>query len=204
MVRAHDGGMSEAAAAEKPAAAPAAGGGGNKLLLLIVLVVNILIAGGLAFVVISGQKNAAAHAAKAEGEAEGEGHEGGEAAAEEGHESSEGEAEGGHAKKGSSKFGPLVEVGTFVANLQSATGASRYAKVALHVEAANEEAKAVVEAAVVPIRNEALVYLSGLQAEQVIGAGKIAFLQDELQKRMTAIFGKNVIKRVFFSEFVIQ
>ena len=198
----HSGSMSEAAAAEK-APAPA-GGGGNKLLLLVVLVVNVLIAGGLGYVVITNQKSnaaAAAGAAKHEGD-EGEGHEG----------AAEGEpeaaaAEEGHAKKpggGSGKFGPLVDVGTFVANLTAAGGASRYAKVSLHVEATNEDAKAKIEAAVVPLRNEALMYLSGLQSDQAIGQEKIRAMQEELLKRMTALLGKNVIKRVYFSEFVVQ
>jgi flagellar FliL protein len=187
--------MSEAAAADK-APAPK-GGGGNKMLLLVVLVVNVLIAGGLAYVVISNQKSAAAAAAAAakhgaEGEEGGEGHE---AAA---------EGEDGHAAKGGTKFGPLIEIGTFVANLTSANGQSRYAKVALHVEAVNEEAKATVEAAVVPIRSESLLFLSGLSAEQVIGQEKIRQLQEDLQKRLTTLVGKNTVKRVYFSEFVVQ
>jgi flagellar FliL protein len=184
--------MSEAAAAEKPSA-PA---GGNKMLLLLVLVVNVLIAGGLGYVVLSGQKNAAA-AKPAAGH--GEGH--GEADAEE--EPAE-EESGGHAKKGSSKFGPLVEIGTFVANLTAPNGASRYAKVGLHVEATSDDAKLKVEAAIVPIRNEALMYLSGLQADQAIGQEKIRLLQEELLKRVGALVGKNTIRRVYFSEFVIQ
>jgi flagellar FliL protein len=189
--------MSEAAAADK-APAPK-GGGGNKMLLLIVLVVNVLIAGGLAYVVISNQKSAAAAAAAAakHGAAEGEGEEGGE-----GHEAA---AEGeGHAAKGGGKFGPLIEIGTFVANLTSANGQSRYAKVALHVEAVNEEAKVTLEAAVVPIRSESLLFLSGLSAEQVIGQEKIRQLQEDLQKRLTTLVGKNTVKRVYFSEFVVQ
>lgn len=172
------------------------------MLLLLVLVINVLMAGGLAYVVISGQKNAAA-GAKPAGE-HGEGH--GEAEAASGGEEHEAEESGdGHGpKKGSSKFGPLVEVGTFVANLTAPNGASRYAKVGLHVEATNDDAKLKVEAAIVPIRNEALMYLSGLQADQAIGQEKIKALQDELLKRLTALVGRNTIRRVYFSEFVIQ
>jgi flagellar protein FliL len=198
----HSGDMSEAAAAEK-APAPA-GGGSNKMLLLVVLVVNVLIAGGLGYVVITNQKNnaaAAAGAAKHE-DGEGEGHEG----AAEGEAEGEPEAAEGHGKKGggSGKFGPLIDIGTFVANLTTAGGASRYAKVGLHVEATSEDAKAKIEVAVVPLRNEALLYLSGLQSDQVIGQERIKVLQDELLKRMTALVGKNVIKHVYFSEFVVQ
>lgn len=180
------------------------------MLLLIVLVVNVLIAGGLGYVVISNQKTAAAAqaavaaAAKHKGggeDGEGEGEEGHEAAAGE-HEE---EGEEGHSKK-AGKFGPLVEIGSFVANLTSAdrTAPPRYAKVSVHVEAANEDAKAKVEAAVVPIKAEALMYLSGLTPEQVIGQEKIRWVQDELQKRMVGVVGKGVVKRVYFSEFVVQ
>jgi flagellar FliL protein len=192
--------MSEAAAAEK---APAPPGGGNKMLLLIVLVVNVLIAGGLAYVVISNQKTAAAAAAALS--AKKEGGEAAEGEAAEG-EAAEAPAEEGHAaKKGAGgKFGPLIEIGTFVANLTSASGQSRYAKVALHVEATNEDAKTKVEAAVVPIRSEALLFLSGLSAEQVIGQEKIRQLQEDLQKRLGELVGKNVVKHVYFSEFVVQ
>lgn len=190
----HSAAMSEAAAEKAPAPA---GGGGNKMLLLIVLVVNVLIAGGLAYVVISNQKTAAAAAGAlkhTEDAAEGEGHEA--AAAEEG--------EGHGAKGGAGKFGPLIEIGTFVANLTTPNGQSRYAKVTMHVEGVNEDAKARIEAAVVPIRSESLLFLTGLSAEQVIGQEKIRQLQEDLQKRLTELVGKNTIKRVFFSEFVVQ
>ena len=173
------------------------------MLLLVVLVFNVLIAGGLAYVVLSGQKNAAA-AKPAGGHGEGHGEEAEAEGGGEEHEEPAEEESSGHGKKSSSKFGPLVEVGTFVANLTAPNGASRYAKVGLHVEAANEDAKVKIEAAIVPIRNEALMYLSGLQADQAIGQEKIRALQEELLKRLTALVGRNTIRRVYFSEFVIQ
>lgn len=181
------------------------------MLLLIVLVVNVLIAGGLGYVVISNQKTAAAAqaAVAAAAKHKGDGEEG-EAEAEEGHEGggeAKEEEEGeGHAKKAGGKFGPLVEIGSFVANLTSSVpnGPPRYAKVAVFVEAANEDGKTKVEAAVVPIKAESLMYLSGLTAEAVIGQEKIRGLQDELLKRVNGVVGKGVVKRVYFSEFVVQ
>jgi flagellar protein FliL len=184
--------MSEAAVAEK-APAPA---GGNKMLLLMVLLFNVLIAGGLAYVVISGQqKQAAAPKAHAEGEEAA----GGEEAHAEGEEAEP--AAEGHAKKGA--FGPLIDVGSFVANL-GGPASKNYIKVALHVEAVNEESKATVEAAIVPIRSEALLFLSGITPDQAVGQEKIRALQDELLKRLTVLVGKKTIKRVYFSEFVVQ
>jgi flagellar FliL protein len=157
------------------------------MLLLVVLVFNVVIAGGLAYVVISGQKQAAAAARPAADGEEGEGH-------------ASGEDEDGHA---AGTFGPLIEVGSFVTNLGS-PAAKSYIKVALSVEAVNEDAKAKVESAIVPIRSEALLFLSGITPEQAVGQAQIRALQDELLKRMTALVGKKTIKRVYFSEFVVQ
>jgi flagellar basal body-associated protein FliL len=204
--------MSEAVA-EKAEKAPAAAGGGNKKLLLIVMVVNVLLAGGLGYVVISGRSHAAeaakasAHGATkhgddAEGEAEGEG-EGKEEEAE-GKEEEE-EEEGDDKKAKHSKFGPLIEIGSFIANLSGPPGmASRYAKVSLHAEALNEEAKLRIEAAVVPLKAEALMVLSNAKAEDVIGQEKIIHLTEELLKRSNKLLGKKSIKHMYFSELVVQ
>lgn len=196
-------GMSDAAADKKDDKAPAAGGG-NKKILIIVVAVNVLLAGGLGFMFLSGGKDKAAegakggHAKKAAGEHE-EGHdeeEGGE------EEEAEGEEGDGHAK---SKFGPLLEVGSFVANLQSLPGQPpRYIKVAVSVEALNEEAKVRVESALIPIKTEALMLLSNAKPEDVVGQEKIIALSETLAKRANKLIGKKSIKRVYFSELVVQ
>lgn len=204
--------MSEAAA-EKAEKEPAAGGGGNKKLLIIVMVVNVLLIGGLAYVVIS-SRNAAATAAAAalkqahpakhgDGEeeaAEGEGKDEKEEAAE---EPAEGEGDKKDAKHG--KFGPLLEIGTFVANLSTPPGEQgRYAKVTLHAEALNEEAKTRIEGALVPIKSEALMLLSNAKPEDIIGADNIKKLADEMVKRSNKLLGKKSIKQIYFAELVVQ
>jgi flagellar basal body-associated protein FliL len=193
--------MSDAAAEKKDGdkAAPAAGGG-NKKVLIIVVAVNVLLAGGLGFVVMSGKsqsgEQAKGHAKKAAAHEDGE--EGGE---EEADEEGEGESEG-HAK---SKFGPLLDVGSFVANLQSAPGQPpRYIKVAVSVEAINDEAKVRVEGALIPIKTEALMLLSNAKPDDVIGQEKILALSETLTKRVNKLVGKKSVKRVFFSELVVQ
>jgi flagellar basal body-associated protein FliL len=192
--------MSEAAA-EKPGAAPAAGG--NKKLLLMVLIFNVVIAGGLAYLVVSG-RNKPAEKAKHE-DAAGEKAEGGEGEAE--GEEAEGEAKEGEAKgsKHPGKFGALVDVGSFVANLASVGSApARYAKVNLSIEVANEEVKKNVEIAIVPLKSEALMYFSNAKPDDVIGQDKIRAIGEELKKRFNALLGKNTVKRVFFAELVVQ
>jgi flagellar basal body-associated protein FliL len=196
-------GMSDAAAEKKDEKQAPAAGGGNKKILIAVVAVNVLLAGGLGYVVLS-NKNQPAEQAKAghkkaaegeEGE-EGEGHEGGEEA-----EAEEEEGEG-HAK---SKFGPLVEIGSFVANLQTPPGQTpRYAKVSVAVEAINEEAKLRVESAIVPIKTEALMMLSNAKADDMVGQERIMALSDALMKRVNKLIGKKTIKRVYFSELVVQ
>lgn len=190
--------MSDAAADKKDDKAAPAAVGGNKKILIAVVAVNVLLAGGLGFMVL-GNKDKAAEQAK-----------GGHKKAAEGEEGEEGEAEGheggeegeGHAK---SKFGPLVDIGSFVANLQTPPGQTpRYAKVSVSVEAINEEAKLRVEGAVVPIKTEALMMLSNAKVDDMVGQEKMMALSETLAKRINKLIGKKTIKRVYFSELVVQ
>lgn len=207
--------MSEAVA-EKTDKAPAAGGGGKKLMIILIAVIVLLLglAGGLFWKMHTAEqqaKTAAAHGgghkkAAAEGEEEGEeaaeGH-GKEEAEEE--EEEEEEEEGGDEHKKKGKFGPLLELGSFIANLAGAPNTpARYAKVSLHVEALNEEAKARVEAGLVPLKSEALMVLSNAKPEELVGQEKIKALADEIMKRCNKLLGKRSIKRVYFSELVVQ
>jgi flagellar protein FliL len=207
--------MSEAVA-EKTDKAPAAAGGGNKKILIIVIAVNLLlVGGGVGFVLWNNKQQAAAaakaaahatHKKAAEGE-EGEAAEG-HAKEEEGEEEEEEESSGGGehgkpAKKG--KFGPLMDLGSFIANLSGAPNApQRYAKVSLSVECLNEDAKARVESGLVPLKSEALLTLSNAKPEDLVGQEKITALGDEILKRCNKVLGKRSIKKVYFSELVVQ
>jgi len=200
--------MSEAVAEKAENAPAAASGGGNKKLLIIALAVNLLLAGGLGYVVLSNKSQAAGQAKAGKAKAD-EGHEdaeGEEGEAKEGeHEAAEDEDAKKDEKHAGAKFGPLVDIGTFVANLQGAPGQQpRYCKVGVYVEAKNEEAKASIEGAAVPIKAEALMMIANLRPEDVIGKERMTALSTELQKRANKLVGKNAVKRVFFSELVVQ
>jgi flagellar basal body-associated protein FliL len=189
--------MSEAVA--EKAAAPAAPGG-NKKLVIILIAFNVLLAGGLGYFALVGRAQPAEkskHAAKAAAE-------GGEDA-KEGAEPAEEEAPEAEGKNKKAKFGPLIDVGSFVANLANAgSGPGRYAKVTVNVEAINEDAKTSVEAAQVPIRSEALLLFSNAKPEDLVGQDKVLALGDELVKRVNKLLGKKTIRHVFFSELVVQ
>jgi flagellar basal body-associated protein FliL len=191
--------MSEAAA-EKP---PAPAAGGSKKLVIILIAFNVVLAGGLGYFVVAGRNHPPEkpkHAAKADAEGGEEPKEG---------EAAEGEAEApeaeGDGKTKKAKFGPLVEVGSFVANLaNTTTGPGRYAKVTVHVETINEEGKTTVEAAQVPLRSEALLLFSNAKPEDLVGQDKIHALGDELLKRINKLLGKKTVRHVYFSELVVQ
>lgn len=177
--------MSGAAAAETPAGGNAgggSGGGSNKVLLIVVLAFNVLIAAGLGYQVVIGQGKAAT------GQIKGEEHGG-----EEG-------KDGAHAAP---KFGPLIEVGSMVANM-SGPLSGHYAKVFVHVEATDDKAKALVEAALVPIRSECLLFFSSIEMKDATGQEQIRGLAEQLKVKLNELIGKETIRRVFFSEFVIQ
>ena len=159
---------------ETPAGVPAQGG--NKKLLIGVLVFNGLIAAGLGYQVVMGQK------------------------------AGEAQAPHGAAKKAEAavkEFGPIIEIGTLVANVGTPE-AQRYIKITMHVEAADEEAAKMVTSAIVPIRSDALLYLSGVTVSGQKTQDKMAIITADLQKHVTKLLGKKNVKRVYFSEFVIQ
>jgi flagellar FliL protein len=167
-------------AAESPAASGgggAGGGGSNKALIIVVLVFNVLIAAGLGYQVLMGQAKGATGQIKA-------GDEHGKAAA-------------------PTKFGPLIEVGSLVANL-SGPLSGHYAKVFMHLEASDEKMKTRIEEALVPIRSEALLYLNGLDIKDASGQAQIRTMSEALKTRLNALIGTNTIRRVYFSEFVVQ
>jgi len=72
------------------------------------------------------------------------------------------------------------------------------------VEAADEKAKLRIEAALVPIRSESLLFFSALELKDATGQDQIRTLAEELKQKLNTLVGKDSIRRVYFSEFVIQ
>jgi flagellar basal body-associated protein FliL len=112
-----------------------------------------------------------------------------------------------HASKASKekqpKMGPLVEMRPLIANLVDPEG-GRYLKLAIFIETDSEENKVAIESFIVPIRSEALVYLSGLTIKDTVGAQNKVAIADHLRKLFEYIVGKKVIRQVYFGEFVVQ
>jgi flagellar FliL protein len=153
--------------------------GGNKLLLILVLV-NVLGMAGLGvYLVLFQGKGGAQAQSEADEEADADAPEAGE-------------------------FGPLVEMDPIIANLNDPQ-AGRYVKVTIHLEAKDEETQPLVQAAMVPIRNRLLIYFSNLTAVDTEGSEKKEEIRAHVLELVNEVLGSgNKVRRVFYSEFVVQ
>ncbi|MCE9578505.1 MAG: flagellar basal body-associated FliL family protein [Deltaproteobacteria bacterium] len=98
--------------------------------------------------------------------------------------------------------GPVVQLDPFVVNLNEAT--ARYVKVTLQLELTGEPAVANLEKGKQLVRDQVLSYLSGLKVADTLGEAAKDHMKEELLKRIIDALGKGNVKRVFFSEFVVQ
>lgn len=153
--------------------------GGNKKLILGLVVFNVLAAGGVGYVFMSGKDEAAAAPVAADA---------GVPAA---------------AITPKALFGPMVELKPLVGNLDDPS-AGRYVKVTVHLEIASEELRVPIEEAMVPIRNAMIVYFTGVKVEETVGAANRKKIAKDLLEQIQKVIGKSVVKRVFFAEFVTQ
>lgn len=101
------------------------------------------------------------------------------------------------------EIGPLVELEPIVANLSDGN-ATRFVKVGIHLEIVDEEKRPAVDQAIVPIRNAILLYLSGLGAEDTKGSENKQKIRDALLEKVKETIGTDDVRRVYFTEFVVQ
>lgn len=149
---------------------------GNKLLLILVLV-NVLGMAGLGVYLVLFQPKGGAEAQPAA--------------------EAQDEIEDGH-------FGPLVEMDPIIANLNDPQ-AGRYVKVTIHLEAKDEETLPEVQGAIVPVRNRLLIYFSNLTAADTEGADKKEEIRGQVLELVNEVLGGgHKVRRVFYSEFVVQ
>lgn len=100
-------------------------------------------------------------------------------------------------------YGPLVEMTPLVANLNDER-IGRYIRVTLHLEVADEETKTKVEEALIPIRNRLVIYFSELTTEQANSSGARERIRGELVEAINEVLGAPLVRRVFYTDFVVQ
>jgi flagellar FliL protein len=203
------------------------GGSGNKLLMIMALAnfLGIFAVGGyLAYdKLIAGHAAAQAEkkdakkdghgekAAEGHGEEKAEGH-GEEAAgghgekAEEGH--GEKKAEGGHGDTDEHLNppdgpGPILALEPIVTNLGE-PDTDRYLKVTVQLRITSESARSEVEASIVPIRSQILMYFSSLNVADLTGPEKRRQMQSQVRRIANEAMPTSRIRFVYFTELVIQ
>jgi flagellar FliL protein len=168
------------------------------------------------------KKEAAGHGEeKAEGEhepAEGEHgkpageHGGGEADEEKPEGGGHGKAAGGHGEseehaepvgEEEAEAGPLMPLEGMVTNLAD-PDSDRYLKVSMQARITSNAAKAEVEAHLVPVRNQILLYLSSLTIADTSGAENKRNIQKRVKRIANEAMPTSRITQVYFTEFVIQ
>jgi flagellar protein FliL len=99
--------------------------------------------------------------------------------------------------------GPIVALEPFVVNLDE-TGQSRYLKVTLQLEIEKQEYDQQLTNAKQLLRDVILSHLSGLHLADTLGATAKDKLRTELLEKIEKLIGAHKVKRIFFSEFVVQ
>lgn len=94
---------------------------------------------------------------------------------------------------------------SFIVNLADKKGVGkRYLKLTLEVEVAGEEQRALVNHKEPQLRDTILLLLSSRTIAEITSMEAKLELKQILLARMNRAIGKNVIQRLYFTEFVVQ
>ena len=155
-------------------------GGKLKLIIIAVVVLGVLGGGGFAAWKFFLQPKAAGNAA----------------------ENATAEGAGEH-KVEAETGGQLVTLDSFVVNLSDPMG-RRYLKTTLDVEVANAAAAAELTAAMPKVKDTLLLLLSSKSFADISSMDKKIELKNDIVSRLNQIIGKNKVRNVYFTEFVVQ
>lgn len=99
--------------------------------------------------------------------------------------------------------GPLVALEPFVVNLDE-PGSARYLRVKLQLELVNKEAEPALKKSELLVRDVILSHLSGLKLADTLGAQAKEKVRTDLLAKLEAAMGQHKIRRMFFTEWVVQ
>jgi flagellar FliL protein len=94
---------------------------------------------------------------------------------------------------------------TFIVNLMDKSGlGKRYLKVDIMLEVGSEEAKSMVGSFKPQLRDAILLLLSSQSFNEINTIDGKLGLKQELLMRVNQVFGKSIVQRIYFTEFVVQ
>jgi flagellar FliL protein len=100
-------------------------------------------------------------------------------------------------------LGPLVPLEGLVTNLAD-PDSDRYLKVSMQARITSNAARAEVEAHMVPVRNQILLYLSSLTIADTSGSENKRNIQKRVKRIANEAMPTSRITQIYFTEFVIQ
>ena len=183
-----------------PDAKPAKAAGNSKLPLIIGMVVAAAVAGGGAYTFAMKEADKKVKLAQA-GKVEGDGKAKPKKAAGEGEEP---EDEGDEDEPAGEAPSHTVNLPPFLVNLGPDFSEMHYLKVSIGVEVANEEAAKVFEEHGAKVRNNVLMYLSTLKADEITGPEARVKILSRLRSEVKKAVGAKKVQGVYLTEFVIQ
>lgn len=99
--------------------------------------------------------------------------------------------------------GPTLALEPFVVNLDE-PGTARYLRVKLQLELPKGDAEASINRSMLLVRDVILSHLSGLKLADTLGAQAKDKVREELMKKLETALGASKIRRMFFTEWVVQ
>ncbi len=101
-------------------------------------------------------------------------------------------------------IGPKHDVEPFVVNLIDDGRGPRYLKLEMKFELESEDVRTEIESRISQIRDELLILLSSKRQTDIETTDGKRILKDEIFTRVNKVLVTGRIKRVYFTEFVIQ
>ncbi|MBW1980209.1 MAG: flagellar basal body-associated FliL family protein [Deltaproteobacteria bacterium] len=100
-------------------------------------------------------------------------------------------------------MGPIYSLGTFVVNLNDPVRRS-YLKIKADLELSNDKASQLVEERLPQLRDTIILILSSKNFEDILSIEGKMRLRQELLRELNRRLGKDTIKTMYFTEFVVQ
>ncbi|HJL19163.1 MAG TPA: flagellar basal body-associated FliL family protein [Sandaracinaceae bacterium LLY-WYZ-13_1] len=99
--------------------------------------------------------------------------------------------------------GPLLELQAMVVNLDEPERTA-FLRAGFQLELSDAEAQPQVEARLVPLRSAMLLHLSGMTVEDTVGREQREQVLESLRDVANEQLGGELVRRVHFTEFVVQ
>ena len=162
--------------AKKEAESPEQGSGNKKLIIIIVVAVVLLaaIGGGAAFFMLSGKDK-----------------------------TSDPEAEAAAMASKAKQVGPMVNISAFVVNILD-DEENRYLKAALTIEVDSQAAADEIDARMPQVQDAILLLVGNKTFGELRDMQGKMQLRAELINRVNEILTKGKVKRIYFTDFVVQ